>query len=97
MYRVVVKSCLTQNLKAVRKIAQDIIVDLRPDIADGGRYQKGHRQEYHQGLILRNDLAKCEAECHVLKNRLIRKVAEANGMDSLALRYWLESSGISSM
>ena len=32
----------------------------------------------------RNNLAKCEAECHVLKNRLIRKVAEANGMDSLA-------------
>ena len=32
----------------------------------------------------RDDLAKCDAECHVLKNRLIRKVAEANGMDSLA-------------
>ena len=32
----------------------------------------------------RNELAKNEAECHVLKNRLIRKVAEANGMDSLA-------------
>ena len=32
----------------------------------------------------RVDLAKCEAECHVLKNRLIRKVAEANGMDALA-------------
>ncbi len=32
----------------------------------------------------RNELAKCEAECHVLKNRLIKKVAEANGMESLA-------------
>ena len=32
----------------------------------------------------RNDLAKCEAECHVLKNRLIKKVAEANGMEALA-------------
>ena len=29
-------------------------------------------------------LANCEAECHVLKNRLIRKVAEANGLDALA-------------
>ena len=29
----------------------------------------------------RNELAKCDAECHVLKNRLIRKVAEANGME----------------
>ena len=32
----------------------------------------------------RVELAKNEAECHVLKNRLIRKVAEANGMDALA-------------
>ena len=32
----------------------------------------------------RVELAKNEAECHVLKNRLIRKVAEANGLDSLA-------------
>ncbi|MBO7146695.1 MAG: 50S ribosomal protein L10 [Lentisphaeria bacterium] len=32
----------------------------------------------------RDSLAKCEAECHVLKNRLIRKVAESNGMTALA-------------
>ena len=32
----------------------------------------------------RVELAKNEAECHVLKNRLIRKVAEANGMNDLA-------------
>lgn len=32
----------------------------------------------------RNELANCQAECHVLKNRLIRKVAEANGMNALA-------------
>ena len=31
----------------------------------------------------RADLAKNDAECHVLKNRLIRKVAEANGLDAL--------------
>ena len=29
-------------------------------------------------------LAESEAECHVLKNRLIRKVAEANGLDALS-------------
>lgn len=32
----------------------------------------------------KNDLAKCEAQCHVLKNRLIKKVAEKNGMSALA-------------
>lgn len=32
----------------------------------------------------RNSLAKNGAECHVLKNRLIRKVAELNGMAPLA-------------
>ena len=32
----------------------------------------------------KDDLAKCDAQCHVLKNRLIRKVAEMNGMTALA-------------
>ena len=33
---------------------------------------------------LRNRLAKHEAGCHVLKNRLIRKAAELQGIDALA-------------
>ena len=32
----------------------------------------------------KDELAKCDAQCHVLKNRLINKVAEKNGMAGLA-------------
>ena len=32
----------------------------------------------------KDELAKCDAQCHVLKNRLINKVAEKNGMTALA-------------
>lgn len=32
----------------------------------------------------RDELAKCNAQCHVLKNTLVRKAAEINGMGALA-------------
>ncbi len=32
----------------------------------------------------KDELAKCDAQCHVLKNRLINKIAEKNGMTALA-------------
>ena len=45
------------RLKAVGKVAQDVIVDLRAHVSDGGRHQQRHAHQDHEDLVLCNELA----------------------------------------